>query len=64
MKEKRLSPYTEKYVISANKFLLETMSFYEELFRKDNTLLSLLDCDECTEKEIQTLYVLQIVFSL
>ena len=59
MKEKRLSPHTEKYyVISANKFLLETMPFYEELFRKDNTLLSLLDCDECTEKEIQTWYVL------
>lgn len=42
------SQYTIKYdVISASKYLLEKISFYEELFRKQN----ILDCDEFTTRK-------------
>lgn len=40
--------YVIKYYFNlVSKYLLGIMLFYEELFRKDNIWLFLLDCDEC-----------------
>lgn len=40
------------------------MPFFKELFQKANTWLSSLDCNECTRKEIQTVYYMDLILTI